>query len=354
MLEDKIESILNEKELFEETIIDTIFKFGNNRRLNEYRERFNQIFRNINCKSSSTESSDIKFETSDDEDDNNGDQNAECADDNGESMIVDNNEGDPNVEKSESNFEKDEGIGNDKDDGSNNIRDEAAGNKEQNRRKKDVASENNEASSINKDEAPGNNEGKKDETNKVTSQKNENGEKIQDEHFFWDDASIFDELLNKSDEQIKNEFREMKEKEAKLASKKLEDLTDEEFFEAFKDSECQTFGNEKNVKEKQTEEAGESSQKLKEKEQEGPSSCQSREHIFVFTPGGSQPSFNLGFDTPEEQLKPFKKTESNDEETQYRCLQSPYINEKVSTTEEPTDDELLLARSIFSMQGNEA
>lgn len=92
----------------------------------------------------------------------------------------------------------------------------------------------------------------------------------------------------------------MKEKEAKLASKKVEDLTDEEFFEAFKDSEWQTFGNEKNVEEKQTEQAGESSQKEKEKEQAGPSSCQSREHIFEFTPGGSQPSFNLGFDTPEE------------------------------------------------------
>ncbi|PWA93201.1 hypothetical protein CTI12_AA073640 [Artemisia annua] len=109
MLEDKIESILSEKELFDETIKDTIFKFGNDQRINEYRERLNEIFMNPNGKfkqrspfySSSTESSSIKFATSDDEDDNNGDEKAKCGDENrehgdenGESMIVDDDEAD--------------------------------------------------------------------------------------------------------------------------------------------------------------------------------------------------------------------------------------------------------------------
>ncbi|PWA93202.1 hypothetical protein CTI12_AA073650 [Artemisia annua] len=146
----------------------------------------------------------------------------------------------------------------------------------------------------------------------------------------------------------------MKEKEAKSASKKLEDLTDEEFFEVFQEAEWEKFGNQKNVEDKQKEQADESSQKEKEKEEAGLSSCKSRKHSFEFTPGGSQPSFNLRFDTPDEQSKKFKKTESNEEENQYRLLESPYINEKVSTTEELTKDEILLARSIFSMQGNEA
>ena len=144
-----------------------------------------------------------------------------------------------------------------------------------------------------------------------------------------DDASIFDELIDKTDEELKKEFREMKEKEAKLAPKKLEELTDEEFFELFKEAKSQKFGNQKNVEEKQKE---------KEKEEADPSSCKSREHSFEFTPGGSQPSFNLGFDTPEEESKEFKKKGSNEEEKEYRLLESPYINEKVSTTEELTEE----------------
>ncbi|PWA98804.1 hypothetical protein CTI12_AA008530 [Artemisia annua] len=146
----------------------------------------------------------------------------------------------------------------------------------------------------------------------------------------------------------------MKEKEAKSASKKLEDLNDDEFLELFQEAEWEKFGNKSNVEEKQKEQTGESSQKEKEKEEASPSSCKNKEHSFEFTPGGSQPSFNLGFDTPEEESKKFNKTESNEEKKQYRLLESPYINEKVSTTEELTEDEILLARSIFSMQGNEA
>ena len=171
--------------------------------------------------------------------------------------------------------------------------------------------------------------------------------------YFQDDLSIFDELLDKTDEELKKEFREMKEKEAKLASKKLEDLTDEEFFEVIEEAEWQNFCNQENVEEKQTEQAGESSQKEQQNEHAGPSSCKSREHVFEFTPG-SQPTFNLGFDSPLVGSKPSKEREPNDEEKEYRCLQSPYMYEKVSTTEELTDDEILLARSIFCMQGNEA
>ena len=126
MLEDKIESILSEKELFEETIKDTILKFGNDQRLNEYRERLNEIFMNPNGKfkqrspiySSSTESSSIKFATSDDEDDNNGDEKAECGDENkehgdenGESMIFDDDEADKD--------EDEQGKGNDEDTANN-------------------------------------------------------------------------------------------------------------------------------------------------------------------------------------------------------------------------------------------
>ncbi|PWA35735.1 hypothetical protein CTI12_AA606230 [Artemisia annua] len=122
------------------------------------------------------------------------------------------------------------------------------------------------------------------------------GEKIQDQMKPKDDVSIFDELLDKTDEELKKEYKEMKEKEAKSAAKKLEELTDEEFLEVFQDAEWQKFGNQKNVEEKQKEQAGESSQKEKEKEEAGPSSCKSREQIFEFTLG-SQPSFNLGFDT---------------------------------------------------------
>ena len=170
---------------------------------------------------------------------------------------------------------------------------------------------------------------------------------------FQDDLSIFDELVNKSDEELKKEFREMKEREAKFASKKLEDLTDEEFFEVIEEGEWQKFWTHENVEEKQTEQACESSQKEQQNEQAGPSSCKSREHIFEFTPG-SQPSFNLGFDSPLVGSKPSKEKEPNDEEKEYRCLQSPYMYEKVSTTEELTDDEILLSRSIFCMQGNEA
>ena len=169
-----------------------------------------------------------------------------------------------------------------------------------------------------------------------------------------DDVSIFDEIVNKTDEELKKEYREMKEKEAKSAPKKLEDLTDEEFLEVFQEAEWKKFENQTNVEEIQKEQAGESSQKEKEKEEAGPSSCNSREHSFELTPGGSQLSFNLGFDTPEEQSKKFNKAESNEEKKQNRLLESPYINEKVSTTEELTEDEILLARSIFSMQGNEA
>ncbi|PWA80133.1 hypothetical protein CTI12_AA197910 [Artemisia annua] len=317
MLEDKIESILSEKELFDETIKDTIFKFGNDQRINEYRERLNEIFMNPNGKfkqrspiySSSTESSSIKFATSDDENDNNGDEKAECGDEN----------------KEHGNNER-----------TSNTRDEAAGNKDVSSSKKDIAAENNDVSRRQKDE------------------KLNEGEKIRYEMKHIDDVSIFDEIVNKTDEELKKEYREMKEKEEKSAPKKLEDLTDEEFLEVFQEAEWKKFENQTNVEEIQKEQAGESSQKEKEKEEAGPSSCNSREHSFEFTPGGSQPSFNLGFDTPEEQSKKFNKAESNEEKKQNRLLESPYINEKVSTTEELTEDEILLARSIFSMQGNEA
>ncbi|PWA59440.1 hypothetical protein CTI12_AA391600 [Artemisia annua] len=290
MLEDKIEIILSEKELFEQTIVDTISMFGNDGRLNQYKERLNEIFRKPNgnfkgksplC-SSSTESNGIKFATSDDEDDNNGDANAEYGEENGESMIIDDDEDDKhdatNDENGESKF--DEG---------------ALGN-------------GNGGSSSKKNEASGDNEGSS----------------------------------NLRDESARNN--------------KLEDLTDEEFFEVFQDAEWKSFGNQKNVEEKHTEQTGVSSQKEKENEEAGPSSCKSREHSFEFTPEGSQPSFNLGFDTPEEESKPFKKTESDsdDEEKQSRCLQSPYLYKRVSTTEEITKDEILLARSIFCMQGEEA
>ncbi|PWA37596.1 hypothetical protein CTI12_AA587400 [Artemisia annua] len=186
MLEDKIESILSEKQLFDETIKDTIFKFGNDQRINEYRERLNEIFMNPNEKfkqrspiySSSTESSSIKFATSDDKDDNNGDEKAECGDENREH-----------------------------------------GNKDASSSKNDIVAETNDVCSRHKDE------------------KLNEGEKIQYEMKPIDDISIYDELLDKTDEELKKEYREMKEKEAKSASKKLEDLTDEEFFEVFKEAE---------------------------------------------------------------------------------------------------------------------
>ena len=155
MLEDKIESILSDKEWFEETIIDTIYKFGNDQRLNQYRDRLNEIFINPNEKSnqrsplysSSTESSSIKFSTSVDEDDNNG-----------ESMIVDDdeadkqddmqgNENDEDTANNESKIRDEASVNND---GTCNIMDEAAGNKDVSSSKNDVVSENNDVSSRHK------------------------------------------------------------------------------------------------------------------------------------------------------------------------------------------------------------
>ena len=155
MLEDKIESILSDKEWFEETIIDTIYKFGNDQRLNQYRDRLNEIFINANEKSnqrsplysSSTESSSIKFSTSVDEDDNNG-----------ESMIVDDdeadkqddmqgNENDEDTANNESKIREEVSVNND---GTCNIMDEAAGNKVVSSSKDDVVSENNDVSSRHK------------------------------------------------------------------------------------------------------------------------------------------------------------------------------------------------------------
>ena len=179
------------------------------------------------------------------------------------------------------------------------------------------------------------------------------GEKIQDQMKSKDDGSIFEELVDIPDEVFEKRLQEIRKKEANLASKNVEDLTDEEFFEVFQEALFQEFGNQKNVEEKHTEKAGESSQKEQQNEQAGPSSCKSREHIYEFTPG-SQPSFNLGFDSPVVVSKPSKERESNDDEKEHRCLQSPYMYERVSTSEELTDDEVLLARSIFCMQGNEA
>ncbi|PWA69335.1 hypothetical protein CTI12_AA309800 [Artemisia annua] len=210
----------------------TFLMFGNDQRLNQYRERLNQIFTKPNgsfkqrspfC-SSSTDSSYINFETSDDEDDNNVDGNAKCTDEyrehgdeNGESMIVDDdvsekhedlkgNGNDPDAANNNSNI-MDDGSGNN----------EVGGNKDVNRSKNDECVENNEVSSREKDEVLGNNEG------------------------------------------------------------------------AY--------------------------------------SGKSKEHNFEFTPG-SQPTFDLGFDSPVAVSKPSKKTESNDEEKEYRCLQSPYMYEK--------------------------
>ncbi|PWA84398.1 hypothetical protein CTI12_AA160090 [Artemisia annua] len=109
----------------------------------------------------------------------------------------------------------------------------------------------------------------------------------------------------------------------------------------------------KSVGKSQKEQPATSSQNQQQNVQTGASSGKSKEHNFEFTPG-SQPTFDLGFDSPVAVSKPSKKTESNDEEKEYRCLQSPYMYEKVSTTKELTDDEILLARSIFCMQGDEA
>lgn len=84
---------------------------------------------------------------------------------------------------------------------------------------------------------------------------------------------------------------------------------------------------------------------------------------------GSQPTFDLGFDSPEVQSKAFKQQHSDDEETRKKdeekkmekrktkpsvYLQSPYIKKKVKVEDKLTDDEKLLGRSIFSMQGEEA
>ena len=173
MLEDKIESILSEKFFFEETIKDAIFNFGNDQRFHEYRDRLNEIFINPIGKfkqrsplySSSTESSSIKFATSDDEDYNNGDEKAECGDkkaecgdekdENGESMIVDDGETDKH-EDAQGNGNDEDTANNESsirdeasvnDNGTSNIRDEAAGNKDISRNKNDVAVENDEVSS---------------------------------------------------------------------------------------------------------------------------------------------------------------------------------------------------------------
>ncbi|PWA87409.1 hypothetical protein CTI12_AA035650 [Artemisia annua] len=137
--------------------------------------------------SSSTDSSYINFETSDDEDDNNVAGNAKCTDEyrehgdeNGESMIVDDDVSEKNEDL--------KGNGNDPDAANNNsnIMDDCSGNNEVGGNK-DVSSsknnecvENNEVSSREKDEVLGNNEDKKDETKNDTSHKIE-GEKINEE-----------------------------------------------------------------------------------------------------------------------------------------------------------------------------
>lgn len=341
---------MSEKEWIEARITDTITKFGNEGRMNQYKDRLNQIFINTKADfkgrspfcSSSTDSSGIKFATSDDEDDNNGDENAERGEEkteggeeNGESMIVDDDEDDKHDAK------KDEGAQENTNEGSSRRKNGAPGDNEGSSNLRDLSEENNEVSSRYKDNDKGNNERseRKDETDKVTSQKN------------FDDY-IFEELAKKTDEELQKELKEAREKQAKLASNKLDELTDEEIFASVPDHEWEKFDTQKKEEEKQTDKATEqSSQKEKEKE-EGPTSYKSREHIYEFTPG-SAPSFNLGFDTPEEESTP-KGSDKDDEDKLSRCLQSPYLYKRISTTEEITKDEILLARSIFCMQGDEA
>ena len=108
-------------------------------------------------------------------------------------------------------------------------------------------------------------------------------------------------------------------------------------------------------------------QEEKDKEKIGPST-QSPSVPFI---PGSQPTFDLGFDfgSPEVQSKAFQQQHSDDEKTKKKdeeekmqkrktkpsiYLKSPYNKTKVKVEDNLTDDEKLLANSIFSMQGEEA
>ncbi|PWA65587.1 hypothetical protein CTI12_AA331900 [Artemisia annua] len=242
ILEDKLENISNERDFFEELIKENLYKFGKDKRLIQYRERLKNIFKNTNeafqetspfSSSTSTESSSINFGTSDDEDDNNGDEGDKkptCADENGDSMIVDDDEADkhdaPNDYNEKSNFDDDEntkGIGKDEDsqkkEGSSNIRNEDTGMNEVRSKKDSEAAEN----------------------KKVTSQKIDDEKVNEEEEKPEKDFSMWDEIINKTDDELRKEFRELREKQNQMTRKKDEDILDEVCIELCKKIERETI-----------------------------------------------------------------------------------------------------------------
>ena len=153
----------------------------------------------------------------------------------------------------------------------------------------------------------------------------------------------------------------------------LTDLTDSQILKAVEENEKKQQEEELYTKilkdcdrmvEQRNKEKQEKTQQEKETEKIGPST-QSPSVPFI---PGSQPTFDLGFDfgSPEVQSNAFQKQQSDDEQTRKNneeqimkkrkikpsvYLQSPYIKKKVKVEDKLTDDEKLLGRSIFSMQG---